>query len=127
MSEIILKQPVSVLNRKINFDIKDFFIQASKTAVQATAQGVTRNLIGSAATIVKGVFDISKTTELELKVEELAWLLIARSLTQAITEMLTSDQDLFGSNIDEAAITSVATNIENKINESEVAIDNDFF
>lgn len=127
MSEIILKQPVSVLNRKINFDIKDFFIQASKTAVQATAQGVTGNLIGSAATIVKGVFDISKTTELELKVEELAWLLIARSLTQAITEMLTSDQDLFGSNIDEAAITSVATNIENKINESEVAIDNDFF
>lgn len=127
MSEIILKQPVSVLNRKIKFDIKDFFIQVSKTAVQATAQGVTGNLIGSAATIVKGVFDISKTTELELKVEELAWLLIARSLTQAITEMLTSDQDLFGSNVNEAAIVSVATKIEDKINESEIAIDNDFF
>lgn len=127
MSEIILKQPVSLLNRNVKFDIKDFFIQASKTAVQATAQGVTGNLIGSAATIVKGVFDISKTTELELKVEELAWLLIARSLTQAITEMLTSDQDLFGSNIDEVAIARVATKIEDKINESEIAIDNDFF
>ena len=127
MSEIILKKPVSVLNRKINFDIKDFFIQASKTAVQATAQGATGNLIGSAATIIKGVFDISKTTELELKVEELAWLLIARSLTQAITEILTSDQDLFGSNIDEASIASVAAKIENKINESEIAIDNNFF
>ncbi|MGE6246609.1 NACHT domain-containing protein [Psychrobacter proteolyticus] len=127
MSEIILKKPVSVLNRNVKFDIKDFFIQASKTAVQATAQGVTGNLIGSAATIVKGVFDISKTTELELKVEELAWLLIARSLTQAITEMLTSDQDLFGSNVDEVAIARVATKIEDKINESEIAIDNDFF
>lgn len=127
MSEIILKQPVSVLNRNVKFDIKDFFIQASKTAVQATAQGATGNLIGSAATIVKGIFDISKTTELELKVEELAWLLIARSLTQAITEMLTSDQDLFGSNIDEAAIANVAAKIEDKINESEISIDNDFF
>ncbi len=127
MSEVILKQPVSVLNRNVKFDIKDFFIQASKTAVQATAQGATGNLIGSAATIVKGIFDISKTTELELKVEELAWLLIARSLTQAITEMLTSDQDLFGSNIDEAAIANVAAKIEDKINESEISIDNDFF
>lgn len=127
MSEIILKQPVNVLNRKVKFDIKDFFIQISKTAVQATAQGLTGNLIGSVATIVNGVFDISKTTELELKVEELAWLLIARSLTQAITEILTSDQDLFGSNFDEAAIASVASKIENNINESEIAIDNDFF
>lgn len=127
MSEIILKQPINVLNRKVKFDIKDFFIQISKTAVQSTAQGLTGNLIGSVATIVNGVFDISKTTELELKVEELAWLLIARSLTQAITEILTSDQDLFGSNFDEAAIASVAAKIENKINESEIAIDNDFF
>lgn len=127
MSEIIIKQPVSVLNRNVKFDIKDFFIQISKTAVQATVQGLTGNLIGSVATVVNGVFDISKTTELELKVEELAWLLIARSLTQAITEMLTSDQDLFGSNVDEAAIASVAAKIENKINESEIAINNDFF
>lgn len=127
MSEIVIKQPVSVLNRNVKFDIKDFFIQISKTAVQATVQGLTGNLIGSVATVVNGVFDISKTTQLELKVEELAWLLIARSLTQAITEMLTSDQDLFGSNVDEAAIASVAAKIENKINESEIAIDNDFF
>ena len=127
MSEIILKQPVSILNRKVKFDIKDFFIQISKTAVQATAQGLTGNLIGSTATIVNGVFDISKATELDLKAEELAWLLIARSLTQAITEMLTSDQDLFGSNVYEAEVVSVAAKIENKINESEIAIDNDFF
>lgn len=127
MSEIILKKPVSVLNRNIKFDIKDFFVQVSKTAVQATAQGVTGNVIGSAATIVKGLFDISKTTELELKVEELAWLLIARSLTQAITETLSSDQDLYSSNFDKAAIKKVAADLENKINEVEVIIDNDFF
>ncbi|WLP95161.1 pentapeptide repeat-containing protein [Psychrobacter sp. M13] len=127
MSEIIISKPVSVLNRNVKFDLKDFFVQASKTAVQATAQGVTGNVIGSAATIVKGLFDISKTTELELKVEELAWLLLVRSLTHAISEILNSNQDLFSSEFSEEAIENIATKIEAKINESEVIIDNEFF
>ncbi|MGP9545975.1 NACHT domain-containing protein, partial [Psychrobacter sp. AOP7-B1-25] len=128
MSEIILKKPVSVLNRNVKFDLKDFFIQASSTVAGTAIQAATANPIGALTSIVKGVASASKTISLEeIPVEERAWLLVVSSLTQAIAKIMADFNDLFENNIEQSQLNTVSEQLTNQVNEIEITLTNEFF
>ena len=128
MSEIILKKPVSVLNRNVKFDLKDFFIQASSTVAGTAIQVATANPIGALTSIVKGLASASKTISLEdIPVEERAWLLVVSSLTHAIAKIMGDFNDLFENNIEQSQLNLIGEQINEQINEIEMTLTNNFF
>ena len=117
MSEIILKQPVSLLNRDVKFDLKEFFIQVA-----------TANPIGALTSIVKGLSSTAKAVSLEdVPVEQRAWLLVVTSLTGAIAKVLGDFDDLFENNIEESQLNTVSEQLTNQVNEIEITLTNEFF
>lgn len=128
MSEIILKKPVSVLNRNIQFDLKDFFLQASSTVAGTAIQVATANPIGALTSIVKGLSNTAKAVSLEeVPVEQRAWLLVVTSLTHAIAKILEDFNDLFENTIEESQLNTVSEQLTNQVNEIEVTLTNEFF
>lgn len=127
MSEIILKKPVSVLNRNVKFDLKDFFIQAS-SAVAGTAIQVATANPGVLTSIVTGLSGASKAISLEdVPVEQRAWLLVVASLTHAIAKILEDFNDLFENSIESSQLNTVSEQLTNQINELEITLTNEFF
>ena len=128
MSEIILKKPVSLLNRDVKFDLKEFFIQASSTVAGTAIQVATANPIGALTSIVKGLSNTSKAISLEdVPVEQRAWLLVVTSLTHAIAKILEDFNDLFENNIEESQLNTVSEQLTNQVNEIEITLTNEFF
>ena len=128
MSEIILKQPVSLLNRDVKFDLKEFFIQASSTVAGTAIQVATANPIGALTSIVRGLSNTSKAVSLEdVPVEQRAWLLVVTSLTHAIAKILEDFNDLFENNIGESQLNTVSEQLTNQVNEIEITLTNEFF
>ena len=128
MSEIILKQPVSMLNRNVKFDLKEFFIQASSTVAGTAIQVATANPIGALTSIVRGLSSTSKSISLEdVPVEQRAWLLVVTSLTHAIAKILEDFNDLFENNIGESQLNTVSEQLTNQVNEIEITLTNEFF
>lgn len=128
MSEIILKQPVSLLNRDVKFDLKEFFIQASSTVAGTAIQVATANPIGALTSIVRGLSNTSKSISLEdVPVEQRAWLLVVTSLTHAIAKILEDFNDLFENNIGESQLNTVSEQLTNQVNEIEITLTNEFF
>lgn len=128
MSEIILKQPVSLLNRNVKFDLKAFFIQASSTVAGTAIQVATVNPIGALTSIVTGLSGASKAISLEeIPVEQRAWLLVVSSLTHAIAKTLEDFNDLFENSIEFFQLNTVSEQLTNQINELEITLTNDFF
>lgn len=127
MSEIILKQPVSLLNRNVKFDLKAFFIQASSTVAGTAIQVATVNPIGALTSIVTGLSGASKAISLEeIPVEQRAWLLVVSSLTHAIAKTLEDFNDLFENSIEFFQLNTVSEQLTNQINELEITLTNDF-
>ncbi|MGP4865123.1 pentapeptide repeat-containing protein [Psychrobacter sp. T6-5] len=128
MSEIILKKPVSLLNRDVKFDLKEFFIQASSTVAGTAIQVATANPIGALTSIVKGLSSTSKAISLEdVPVEQRAWLLVVTSLTHAIAKILEDFNDLFENNIEKSQLNTVSEQLTNQVNEIEITLTNEFF
>lgn len=128
MSEIILKKPVSLLNRNVKFDLKEFFIQASSTVAGTAIQVATANPIGALTSIVKGLSSTSKAISLEdVPVEQRAWLLVVTSLTHAIAKILEDFNDLFENNIEKSQLNTVSEQLTNQVNEIEITLTNEFF
>lgn len=128
MSEIILKQPVSLLNRDVKFDLKEFFIQASSTVAGTAIQVATANPIGALTSLVRGLSSTSKAISLEdVPVEQRAWLLVVTSLTHAIAKILEDFNDLFENNIEESQLNTVGEQLTNQVNEIEITLTNEFF
>jgi uncharacterized protein YjbI with pentapeptide repeats/DNA replication protein DnaC len=83
----LVKKPVSVLNRNIEFDFPKLF----KTAIKGGGNVATGNWLGAASNAV----DLAKSLGLEkLEPEQLAWLLICRSLAQAIKDLIEERPEL---------------------------------
>ncbi len=128
MSEIILKKPVSVLNRNVKFDLKEFFIQASSTVAGTAIQVATANPIGALTSIVRGLSSTSKAISLEeVPVEERAWLLVVTSLTHAIAKIMGDFNDLFENSTEQAQLNKIGERVTEQINEIEITLTNEFF
>jgi hypothetical protein len=124
-------RPVSVLNRSIKFSFKDLF----KSVTKAVIKGKTGNY--SAA--LSGVTDALASVELPQDCGEVAWLLIQRSLLQAIHDLLKENEPLLYRDPTNsfASLTklglppddpdAVTARLDLSLEQSELVIDENFF
>lgn len=128
MSEIIISKPVSLLNRNVKFDLKDFFVQVSSTVAGTAISVATANPVGVLTNIVKGLASTSKAISLEeVSVEERAWLLVVTSLTHAIAKKLEDFNDLFENSIQQSQLSKIGEQVTEQVNEVEITLTNEFF
>ncbi len=126
MSDIILQEPISVLNKAIQLDMKAFFLSSFKTLIGTGSQIAMGNPLAG-ATASKGMLDIAKSANLETKTEELAWILVVKSVMEAVNKTLYDFRDLFTVNITEEQLSSINEELVTAINSVEVVLESDFF
>jgi len=77
-------RPVSVLNKSIKFSFKDFF----KSMTKAVVKGATGNFVQALGDVIDALASVSLTDDCG----EVAWLLIQRSLLQAVHDLLKENE-----------------------------------
>jgi hypothetical protein len=83
---ILIKKPVSVLSKRPNVDFRSFFTELTKAGVN----GLTGNL----SSVPENLIDMGAAVGLTKEPGEIAWLLIFRSLIQAMANLVDDNQDL---------------------------------
>jgi hypothetical protein len=113
----LVTKPVSFWNKPINADFKELF----KALGKAAADSAFRNWNNVALDVV----DASAALGLSTEPEEVAWLLIYRSLTQGMSSLLEGNKELLVNKPEnlETLGDCVAQSLENE----QVTIDQDFF
>lgn len=117
--DLILQKPVSVLNAPANINFKAFFTNLGKAVVS----GSFGDMKGAAEYGLDALGEIG----LQDKPEQAAWLLVSRSLMQALTTQVEDYQDLLGTNLDDVALADLAERVEYTLNAVEISIDASFF
>ncbi|GBE95050.1 pentapeptide repeat-containing protein [Nostoc cycadae] len=119
---ILIKQPVSILNKRLNVNFGSFFTALAKTAANAA----TANL----GNVPENVIEMGAAIGLAKEPGEIAWLLIFRALTQAMAGLVDDSQDLF-KQIDNHDIEIIVKHrLETclqKLEDTELTIDQNFF
>jgi uncharacterized protein YjbI with pentapeptide repeats len=113
---IVVKKPISVLNKALKLDFKEFFKSLGKAAVLGFAgdwKGAGTNAIDAISSI-----DIGKNWE------DYAWLLIYRSLSRAIFNLIQED-DLIRQKPDDPEM--LCQQLDLSLENLEIALDNHFF
>ena len=118
-TDLVINRPVSILNREIELDLKDFFTNLTKAAVA----GSFNDLKGA---MEYGVDALAATGILKSP-EQAAWALVSTSLNQAILNLSENYRDLFTTEIDADAIEDLAERVEHTLNSVTVNIDKSFF
>jgi uncharacterized protein YjbI with pentapeptide repeats len=110
-------KPVSVWNKPIKADFKELFKALGKAAADSA--------FGNWNNVALDVVDASAALGLSTEPEEVAWLLIYRSLIQAMSSLLEGNKELLVNKPDnlETFGDRVAQSLENM----ELTIDQDFF
>ena len=84
--ELPVKKPVSLWNKPLQANFKDLFKSLGKAAISST--------VGNWAGLGEGLVDTTAAVGLQEEPGEIAWLLIYRSLGQAMSDLAESNQDL---------------------------------
>lgn len=114
-----LSQPVSVWNKSISFEPRKFLQGIGKAVIKGVALDVGG--VGEAA------LESVDAAGLREKPEELAWLLISRSLTAALAELVKNYVDLFRNPPQEDELETLSARFEEEMGKAEVSISLDFF
>lgn len=124
-------KPVALLNRAIKFSFKDFF----KSMTKAVVKGATANY----AQALGDVVDALASARLGQDCGEVAWLLIQRSLLQAVHDLLKENEALIYRDADNpmAILTkrglppddpyAVTARLDLSLEQGEITIDEKFF
>ncbi len=124
-------RPVNALNRSIKFSFRDLF----KSVTKAVVKGAT----GSYAAALSDVTDALASVELPRDCGEVAWLLIQRSLLQALHDLLKENEPLLYRDPTNsfASLTklglppddpdAITARLDLSLEESELVIDENFF
>uniref|UniRef100_UPI0040572BEA pentapeptide repeat-containing protein n=1 Tax=Candidatus Electronema sp. TaxID=2698783 RepID=UPI0040572BEA len=113
-------KPVSVWNTDIRFDSKKFLQGLGKAAVR----GISGNWIGVGESAITNTLD---AFGLQKPPNELAWLLISRSLTAALIELAKNSIDLFRNPPQKDELETLSARFEEEMGRAEVRISLDFF
>lgn len=116
--DLIAKQPVSVLNRELTINPKEFFKSLGKAGVS----GVFGDLKGVAENAIEALSSFAP----EKKPSAAAWLLIYRALTASLAELVRDYQDCFSQDKENIA-EAVSDKLEKAFSAMEVGINADFF
>ncbi len=124
-------KPVSLLNRSIGFSFKDFF----KSTTKAVINGAT----GKFAEALSDVTDALASVRLGQDCGEVAWVLIQRSLLQAVHDLLKENEALIYRDADNPMVIlskrglppddpeAVTARLDLSLEQSEITIDENFF
>ena len=115
-------KPVGVLNRDINIDFKTLFPKLGKAAWGGI---IERDIESVGDNLKEALFDL----EVEDKVGALAWALSYTALASAVEELVIDGKDLFDldKQPDEQQQQELASTLDNRLLECEVAINETFF
>lgn len=118
-NELTASKPVAVLNREI------------KAEPGKLIKGIGKMLLKGASLDWSGVgeaaLDTVDAAGLREKPEELAYLLIYRSLTAALFELVKDHRDLFFNRPEEAELDKICACFEEEMGKAEVSVSLDFF
>jgi uncharacterized protein YjbI with pentapeptide repeats len=124
-------KPVSLLNRSIRFSFKEFF----KSMTKAVVKGATLNY----AQALGDVIDALASVSLPQECGEVAWLLIQRSLLQAVHDLLRENEALLYSHDDNLMVRlsrrglptddpdAITSRLDLTLENGNVVIDENFF
>ncbi|QSB01050.1 pentapeptide repeat-containing protein [Methylomonas sp. EFPC1] len=119
-NDLTLLKPVSVWNRSLKIDPKSFLFKLAKAATKGF-QGEFEN---AGENLAEALLDVKP----EEKTGQLAWLLIYRSLTSAMTELLSDSRDLFPEQQqDDQILEGLTDNLNDYLLNLEVGISAEFF
>lgn len=124
-------KPVSLLNRSLKFSFKDFF----KSMTKAALKGATANYAQALGNLVDALASVSFVEDCG----EVAWLLIQRSMLQAVHDLLKENEALLYREADNPAVIlsrrglplddpdAVTARLDLSLEQSEITIDENFF
>jgi uncharacterized protein YjbI with pentapeptide repeats len=118
-ADLIIRKPVALLNRNLNVNWKELFISLGKIAMFSA--------LGEAKDVWENVIDSAKTLGLAKSNEEIAWLLISKSLMQALQDLIEDYKDLFPQVLSEETVADLAERLEHTLNAVEVGLTVSFF
>ncbi len=116
---LIAKKPISALNRKVNFAYGKLF--AGLTG--AIAGSATQNWTTAAKSTIDAIFSVSLE---KLKLDEVAWLLIQRSMVRATFDLLEDSRLTLEKQKPENAEKELAK-LDFSFQETEIELNSDFF
>ena len=124
-------KPVSLLNRSIKFSFRDFF----KSMTKAVVKGATANYAHALGDLVDALASVSLVRDCG----EVAWLLIQRSMLQAVHDLLKENEALIYRDTDNPMVIlskrglpsddpdAVTARLDLSLEEGEITIDENFF
>ncbi|WP_420209124.1 pentapeptide repeat-containing protein [Candidatus Electronema sp. JC] len=118
-NELTVSKPVSVWNKSISLEPKKFLFGIGKAALKGASLD-----FGGVAEVALDTVDAAGLRE---KPEELAWLLIYRALTAALSELVKNYSDLFRNRPEEAELETLSARFEAEMGRAEVTISPKFF
>jgi hypothetical protein len=124
-------KPVSLLNRSIRFSFKEFF----KSMTKAVFKGATANYAQALGDVVDALASVSFLRDSS----EVEWLLIQRSLLQAVHDLLKENEPLIYRDVDNLMVIlskrglpsddsdAVTARLDLSLEQSKITIDEGFF
>ncbi|MGR0480800.1 MAG: pentapeptide repeat-containing protein [Candidatus Electronema sp. V4] len=113
-NELTLSQPVSVWNKSISLEPKKFLQGIGKAAIKGAS--LDWSGVGEAA------LDTIDALGLQKQPNELAWLLISRSLAAALAELVKNNRNLFRNRPEEAELETLSARFAEEMGKAEVTI-----
>jgi uncharacterized protein YjbI with pentapeptide repeats len=114
-----VSKPVKLWNKSINADFKELFKSLGKAGIDG--------LLGKWEEVAKDALDATAALGLTDKPEEIAWLLIYRSLTQAVFDLVEGNKELLIEKPNASDFELLSNNLNKSLESIEVHIDQDFF
>lgn len=119
-SGIRVSKPVVVWNKSIKADFKELFKSLGKAAINSA--------LGKWDSVATDVVDASAALGLAQTPEEIAWLLVYRSLTQALFSLVEGNKDLLGKEINSNDIEIICNHrLDLSLEKMELCLEEDFF
>ncbi|WP_334724743.1 hypothetical protein [Nostoc sp.] len=114
-----VSKPVALWNKPIKADFKELFKSLSK--------GVIDGVLGKWEEVAKDAVEATAALGLAAAPEEVAWLLIYRSLVEAIVSLVKGNQELLFEKPNQSDLELLCDRLNDSLESIELRIDQDFF
>jgi dihydroneopterin aldolase len=114
-----VSKPVALWNKPINADFKELF--------KSLGKGVINGVFGQWGEVAKDAVEATAALGLGSAPEEVAWLLIYRSLVEAIVSLIKGNQELLFEQPNESDLELLCDRLNHSLESIELRIDQDFF
>jgi Pentapeptide repeats (8 copies) len=114
-----VSKPVKFWNKSINADFRELFKSLGKAGIDG--------VLGKWEEVAKDTVEATAALGLTDKPEEIAWLLIYRSLTQALFDLVEGNKELLIEQPNKSDFELLSSNLNQSLESIEVQIDQYFF